>query len=73
MDKVKAQIEELLYENAADFQIAKVLKQDIKIYFDTLEETFATSGGERLPCQAYKKNRQHLSTYLQSGSTFYVW
>ena len=46
MDKVKAQIETLLYENAADFEISKVLKKDIKIYFDTLEETFATSGGK---------------------------
>jgi len=46
VDKVKAQIEELLYENAADFEIAKVLKQDIKLYFDTLEDTFATSGGK---------------------------
>jgi len=46
LDTVKAEIEELLYNNAADFQIAKVLKQDIKSYFDTLEETFATSGGK---------------------------
>ena len=46
MEKVKAQIEELLYENAPDFKIAKALKQDIKTYFDTLEETFATSGGK---------------------------
>ncbi|MEA1954636.1 MAG: HD domain-containing protein [Campylobacterota bacterium] len=46
MDNVKAQIEELLYENAADFQIAKVLKKDIKLYFDTLEETFANTGGK---------------------------
>ena len=46
MDKVKAQIEELLHENAADFEIAKVLKKEIKLYFDTLEDTFATSGGK---------------------------
>ncbi|RLA63036.1 MAG: nucleotidyltransferase [Epsilonproteobacteria bacterium] len=46
MDKVKAQIEELLYENAEDFKIAKVLKQEIKRYFETLENTFATSGGK---------------------------
>ena len=46
VDKVKSQIEELLYENAADFEIAKVLKKDIKLYFDTLEETFTTSGGK---------------------------
>ncbi|MGB5506497.1 MAG: HD domain-containing protein [Sulfurovum sp.] len=55
MDTLKAQIEELLYNNAADFQIAKVLKQDIKIYFDTLEETFATSGGKDFLVKHTKK------------------
>ena len=38
LEKVKAQIEELLYNNAADFEIAKVLKKDIKTYFSTLEK-----------------------------------
>jgi len=46
VEKVKAQIEELLYDNAADFEIAKVLKKDIKNYFGNLEETFANSGGK---------------------------
>jgi len=46
VDKVKAQIEELLYDNAPHFEIAKVLKGEIRRYFDTLEETFATSGGK---------------------------
>ena len=46
MDKLKAEIEALLYENAADFEIAKAIKKDIKSYFDTLEDTFATSGGK---------------------------
>ncbi|PHS30596.1 MAG: nucleotidyltransferase [Sulfurovum sp.] len=55
MDKVKAQIEELLYENAADFEIAKVLKKDIKLYFDTLENTFATSGGKDFLVKHTKK------------------
>jgi len=55
VDKVKAEIEGLLYENAADFQIAKVLKQDIKIYFDTLEETFTTSGGKDFLVKHTKK------------------
>ena len=55
MDKVKAQIEELLYENAPDFKIAKVLKQDIKRYFDTLEDTFATSGGKDFLVKHTKK------------------
>jgi len=55
VDKVKAQIEELLYEDAADFEIAKVLKKDIKLYFDTLEETFATTGGKDFLVKHTKK------------------
>jgi [protein-PII] uridylyltransferase len=55
LDKLKAQIEELLYENAADLEIAKVLKKDIKIYFDTVEETFATSGGKDFLVKHTKK------------------
>ena len=55
LDKLKAQIEELLHENAADLEIAKVLKKDIKIYFDTLEETFATSGGKDFLVKHTKK------------------
>ena len=55
VDKVKAQIEELLYENAADFEIAKALKKDIKRYFDTLEDTFATSGGKDFLVKHTKK------------------
>jgi len=55
VEKVKAQIEELLYENAADFEIAKVLKQEIKTYFDTLEDTFATSGGKDFLVKHTKK------------------
>lgn len=46
MEKLKAQIEELLYDNGPSFQIAKVIKSDIKTYFSTLEDTFATSGGK---------------------------
>jgi [protein-PII] uridylyltransferase len=55
VDKVKAEIEALLYENAPDFKIAKVLKQEIKTYFDTLEETFATSGGKDFLVKHTKK------------------
>jgi len=42
----KDKIEELLYQNADDFKIAKVLKEDINCYFKTLDESFATSGGK---------------------------
>ena len=55
MEKVKAQIEELLYNNEPDFKIAKVLKKDIKMYFDTLEATFATSGGKDFLVKHTKK------------------
>ncbi len=55
LDKVKAQIEELLYENAPDFKIAKVIKEYIKNYFDTLEATFSTSGGKDFLLKHTKK------------------
>jgi len=46
VDKLESEIEALLYENASDFEIAKVIKKHIKEYFETLEETFATTGGK---------------------------
>ncbi len=55
MDQIKAKIEELLYDNATDLEIAKVFKQDIKSYFNTLEETFATSGGKDFLVKHTKK------------------
>jgi len=55
LNSVKAQIEELLYDNAPDFEIAKVLKQEINTYLDTLEETFATSGGKDFLVKHTKK------------------
>ena len=55
MNTVKAQIEELLYNNAPDFEIAKVLKKEIKTYFDTLEETFSHSGGKDFLVKHTKK------------------
>lgn len=42
----KEKIEELLYQNADDFKMAKVLKEDISHYFTTLDETFKTSDGK---------------------------
>jgi len=68
VDKVKAQIEELLYENAADFEIAKVLKKDIKLYFDTLEETFSTSGGKDFLVKHTKKIDTVLKLVYQVAS-----
>lgn len=53
--KLKADIEALLDENAADFKIAKVLKTDIKVYLNTLEKTFATTGGKDFLLKHTKK------------------
>ena len=44
--ELKTQIETLLHENAPDFKIAKVLKEHLKTYNETLEDTFAQSGGK---------------------------
>ena len=46
MEDIKAQIETLLYENAPDFEISKLLKKDIKNYFGTLEESFTHNSGK---------------------------
>ncbi len=45
MINTEVEIETLLYNNAPDFEIAKLLKKDIKVYFETLEDSFANSKG----------------------------
>ncbi|MDD2399402.1 MAG: HD domain-containing protein [Sulfurovum sp.] len=55
MNSLKAEIEDLIYANAADFQIAKVLKKEIRAYVDTLKETFMTSGGKDFLVKHTKK------------------
>ena len=46
MTSLGHKVEQLMYENATDFEIAKVIKEDIKIYFDTLPELFSQTGGK---------------------------
>jgi [protein-PII] uridylyltransferase len=46
MEALKLKIETLLEENAPDFEIAKLLKADIKEYFGTLEESFSQNNGK---------------------------
>ena len=45
MRTLTAKVEELLYENAQDFEIAKAIKGFLKEYFSTLPELFAETGG----------------------------
>ncbi|MEA3491430.1 MAG: HD domain-containing protein [Campylobacterota bacterium] len=51
----KEKIELLLYENSEDFEMAKLLKDEIKEYFGTLNESFATSGGKDFLVKHTKK------------------
>ena len=46
MRTLNTRVEELLYENAPDFEIAKVIKSYLKEYFATLPQTFAQTGGK---------------------------
>jgi len=46
MEKIKNEIETLLHDNAPDFEISKLLKADIKSYFETLDDTFKESSGK---------------------------
>jgi hypothetical protein len=51
--RYKTKIETLLYENAKDFEISKLLKQDIKEYFGTLEESFSQNSGKNFLVKTY--------------------
>lgn len=55
MEDIKAQIETLLYENAPNFEISKLLKKDIKNYFETLEESFTKNSGKGFLVQHTRK------------------
>ncbi len=81
MEDIKAQIETLLYEEAPDFEISKLLKKEIKEYFGTLEESFATSSGKGFLLKHTRKidsliqmvyqvaMRSMFSTYMPMKST----
>ncbi len=45
MQKINFEIEELIHNNAPDFEIAKVIKRDLQEYYKTLPEIFKNSGG----------------------------
>jgi len=55
MQDIKAKIEIMMHDDAPDFKIAKLLKQDIKNYFETLEESFATNSGKDFLVKHTKK------------------
>jgi [protein-PII] uridylyltransferase len=46
LDKLKAAIEELIYNRASDFEIAKLIRSEIKNYYETLPEIFKNTSGK---------------------------
>ncbi len=48
-------IEELLYNRAKDFEIAKAIREDLKEYFKTLPEIFSQNGGKDFLVKHTKK------------------
>jgi len=46
LQEIKLEIEELIHNNAPDFEIAKVIKNNINNYYATLPEIFKESGGK---------------------------
>ena len=61
MEAIKLKIETLLEENVPDFEIAKLLKADIKEYFGTLEESFTQNNGKNF----LVKHTRKIDTILQ--------
>jgi len=46
MRALERKVETLIYENASDFEIAKVIKTELKIYLETLPELFQQTSGK---------------------------
>lgn len=65
MEDLKIKIESLLHDNASDFEVSKLLKQHIKEYFGTLEESFAQNNGKNFLVKHTKK----IDTILQMAYT----
>jgi len=61
VDIAKEEIEELLYNNATSFEIAKVIKKNLNNYFGSLENRFRKSGGKDFLVQHTK----HIDEVLQ--------
>jgi len=55
LDKLKLSIEELIYNNAPDFEIAKLIRQEIKNYYKTLPQIFAQTSGKDFLVKHTKK------------------
>ncbi len=55
MKELKSKIEELIYNNAPDFEIAKLIKDELNRYYKTLPKIFKESGGKDFLIKHTKK------------------
>ena len=55
MLELKAKIEELIYNNAPDFEIAKLIKEELHSYYKTLPDIFKSSSGKDFLLKHTKK------------------
>ena len=55
MKELKANIEELMQQKAPDFEIAKLIREDLKNYYETLPQTFKESTGKDFLVKYTKK------------------
>ena len=55
MKELKVKIEELIQQKAPDFEIAKLIRQDLKNYYETLPQTFKESTGKDFLVKYTKK------------------
>ncbi len=81
MTNLNIQIEELISKGAADFEIAKLIKQDIKEYLNSLDEIFNQSQGKDFFVKHTKKIdgfiqiiykyllRKHFGNYLPMSNS----
>ena len=55
MKELKVKIEELIQQKAPDFEIAKLIREDLKNYYETLPQTFKESTGKDFLLKYTKK------------------
>ena len=61
MTNLNIKIEELISQNAADFEIAKIIKIDIKEYLSSLDELFNQSQGKDF----FVKHTKKIDSFIQ--------
>ena len=72
MTELNIQIEELISNNATDFQISKVFKTYYKNYLDSIDTTVETTGGKDFFIKHTKHTDKFLILLYNSSVTIYI-